>query len=72
MPKYLTQYCQTKLCSEISVKNINLTAVWSQPTFSTKPVFKTSDLDIILDIYKCPFLKISVDFLRRFITFLKS
>jgi len=37
-----------------------------------KPVFKTFDLDIFLDIYFCPFLKISVDFFSRFIHFPKS
>jgi len=37
-----------------------------------KSVFKTFDLDIILDIYFCPFLKISVDFLARFFNIWKS
>jgi len=44
-------------------------AGWSQTGFSPNPDFKTFDLDIFLDIYFCPFLKISVDFLSRFINF---
>ena len=33
--------------------------------------FKTFELDIFLDIYKCPFLKISVDFLTLFLNIMK-
>ena len=33
------------------------------------PNFKTLELDIFLDIYFCPFSKISVDFISRFNNF---
>jgi hypothetical protein len=53
----------------IIFKILIFTAEWSQPDFLQKPDFKTFPSDIFLDIYKCPFLKISVDFLFCFNNF---